>query len=393
MTTYYHGGYPGLVPGDTIQPAPPHVEDGCPICVARAEGRRYTVGEYRRWLMSQPNRQAALMVLKYLEGADDREPVDPPSKPNRVYITSHEGYARWYAARSRGDLYEVVPDSKIEESDEDQFSSWTCATATVKRVVERHVRLDRRDRRALMREWEKRDRRAAERKLAMRRAPRRIYAIGDIHGYVDALIALLGAINADGCDTTQDRLVFLGDYIDRGPDSAAVLAVVAAMVEEGYAIALRGNHEQMMVDAYAAGEGSWEYDSWWYQGGKETARSFSRTTERVPADIVKWVASLPLTVTIGRYDFVHAGFLSQPNHRVTTPDHDMLWIREPFLESDFDFGNVVVHGHTSVDAPVVRPNRIGIDTVLRTGYPTAVCLEEGQEPRFITWTSNAEVLS
>ena len=127
--TYFHGGFPGLEPGDRIEPAPPYVEDGCPICQARAEGRIFTVGEFREWMatIKHPDARRALEMVKDL---DPREPIDPPSKPNRVYITSHMDYARWYAARSRGDLYEV----------------------------ERGVRLDRRDRRRLMREWGKRDR-------------------------------------------------------------------------------------------------------------------------------------------------------------------------------------------------------------------------------------------
>lgn len=380
---YYHGGFPGMQPGDQIEPAPPHVVDGCPVCVARAEGRIYRVGEYRQWLATLPNQEGARLVLQQLEGADDREPVDPPSKPDRVYITSYHDYARWYAARSRGDLYEVQPDGNIEESDEDNFPSWTSGSATVTRVVERRVMLDRKDRRKLMREWDKRDRQRALLKTKVMDTPRRIYAIGDVHGHSNALFQMIMRMEADGLDTTTDKVVFLGDYVDRGSASHKVITQVRTMVDQFGAIALRGNHEQMMIDAHRAGPGSWEWDSWWHQGGRETAVSFSNAIQRVPSEVIDWAGSLPLTVTIGRYDFVHAGFLPQENHRTTTPDETMLWIREEFLESDYDFGNTVVHGHTPGPAPVVRPNRIGIDTLMVSGNLTAVCLEQGREPRFL----------
>lgn len=380
---YFHGGVPGLKPGDTIIPAPPHVEDGCPICVARAEGRMYTVGEYRQWLRQHPNRKGAMQVLEMLKDADHREPVDPPSKPNRVYITSHEAYARWYAARSRGDLYEVVPDGEIEESDEDNFPSWTCQGAIVARVISRNIRLDRRDRRALMREWDKRDR-DAKRKRESRTSYRRVYAIGDIHGYGQQLANLLEEIVNDGFDAKHDHLVFLGDYVDRGHQSGAVIDIVRRMVEVGNATALRGNHEQMMIDAYQAGRGTWQFDHWWYQGGKETAISFSTITHRVQEDVIEWADQLPYTVSIGKYQFVHAGFVPEDDYLTTTTKEQMLWIRDEFLDSDFDFGKIIVHGHTSAKLPVVKNNRIGIDTVMSSGLITAVRLEDNCDPRFIT---------
>src|SRR5690606_7982586 len=105
---------------------------------------------------------------------------------------------------------------------------------------------------------------------------RRVYAIGDIHGYGQQLANLLEGIVNDGFDSKQDHIVFLGDYIDRGHQSSAVIEIVRRMVDAGNATALRGNHEQMMVDAYAKGRGTWEFDNWWYQGGKETALSYSR---------------------------------------------------------------------------------------------------------------------
>jgi len=153
--TWYHGGISGMQIGDTLVPSPPHVEDGCPICVARAAGRVVTVGEYRAWLRRQG--PSALPVLKMLSDAPDDAPIDPPTGKRAIYFTTDLAYARWYAARSRGDLYEVRPVGAVERSREDAFPTWTAGTAVVSRVVERHVRLCRKDRREITRRWKKAD--------------------------------------------------------------------------------------------------------------------------------------------------------------------------------------------------------------------------------------------
>jgi hypothetical protein len=159
VTALYHGGVHGLAVGDLLVPSPPHQTDGCPICVARAEGRVLRVGEYRAWLAQFGER--ARPVLEQLAGADDSEPMDPPSAREAIYLTTDLEYARWYAARSQGDLYEAVAIGEAVRSTEDHFPSWTAETARVVRVLERRVRLDRRDRRALLRRWKKADDRAA----------------------------------------------------------------------------------------------------------------------------------------------------------------------------------------------------------------------------------------
>lgn len=160
----YHGGLAGLKVGDAVRPAPPHVVDGCPICVGRAEGRNVTVGEYREWLLAQGPKAAP--VLAYLEDAEDWQPMDPPSQRRAVYVTSDLAYARFYASRSQGDLYQVEPAGLfpgedrsvlLTPSEEDHFPTWTCTEAVVVAVVERGVRLVRRDRRALDRRWKKAD--------------------------------------------------------------------------------------------------------------------------------------------------------------------------------------------------------------------------------------------
>lgn len=170
--SFYHGGIPGLKVGDAVLPAPPHATDGCPICLARSEGRTYTIGEWREWmsglLPTLPAHKAATAraALAEIDGVPDAAPLDPATgRPDRVYLTSHLPYARWYAARSRGDLYQVRPIGQLERSPEDTWESWTAPSAVVVKVVECDVRLVRRDRRYLMREWTKRDR-LAERTAA-----------------------------------------------------------------------------------------------------------------------------------------------------------------------------------------------------------------------------------
>lgn len=162
---FYHGGIAGLSPGDFLVPSPPHVTDGCPICQARAEGRVMRVGEYRAWLL-QFNSPIALKALQQLATADDYEPIDPPSGREAVYITTDLDYARWYAARSIGDLYIVRPVGSTESSTEDSFPTWICDRAEILSVMERGVRLSRRDRRSLLRRWKKMDQLAGRKEAA-----------------------------------------------------------------------------------------------------------------------------------------------------------------------------------------------------------------------------------
>lgn len=153
---YYHGGFPGLKPGDAILPAPPHVFDGCPICLARRAGVVCTVGVFRAWAIAQGPK--ASHVVRMLRGVPDHEPIDPPSAENAVYVSTSQQYARFYASRSRGDLYEVVANGPLTPSAEDHFESFTTDSATVVRVLERRVRLTRRERRQMTRDWKKADR-------------------------------------------------------------------------------------------------------------------------------------------------------------------------------------------------------------------------------------------
>ena len=160
---YYHGGKAGLVPGDVLFPAPPHVEDGCPICVARASGDIPTVGMMRRMLRRRKSDPTARKILALLAGEPDSAPLDPPSAHAAVYVTTSPLYATWYAARSRGDLYIVDPIGELAPSTEDPFPTWRVASAVVLQAIRRDVRLVRRERREIERVWAKADRLAARR--------------------------------------------------------------------------------------------------------------------------------------------------------------------------------------------------------------------------------------
>lgn len=188
------------------------------------------------------------------------------------------------------------------------------------------------------------------------------YAVGDVHGCHDLLTALLEAIeqHAEG---RPRHLVFLGDYIDRGPDSAAVIATVRA--QQGRApdrvTCLMGNHESMLLTAAADPAAL----PWWLRnGGDATLSSLKVARPRdISDDILDWMRGLPTFHEDERRCYVHAG-LRPRVAREAQSDEDRLWIREPFLTTEWDFGKLVVHGHTPV--PTARPDlrrfRVNLDT-------------------------------
>jgi serine/threonine protein phosphatase 1 len=188
------------------------------------------------------------------------------------------------------------------------------------------------------------------------------YAVGDIHGRHDLLAALLDGIreHAGGEDF---KLVFLGDYIDRGPDSAAVVGAVRALQADrpDRVTCLMGNHEHMLLTVMAEPEAL----PWWIgNGGGTTLASFGADDPAgLPRELLDWLSRLPTFHEDGRRYFVHAGL--RPG--VPLPDQtdqDRLWIREPFLSADWDFGVHVVHGHTPLASttPDVRRHRTNLDT-------------------------------
>jgi serine/threonine protein phosphatase 1 len=183
------------------------------------------------------------------------------------------------------------------------------------------------------------------------------FAIGDVHGEMDKLAVLLDAI-VDRIEP-DDEIVFLGDYVDRGPDSRKVINRVMSLqtgAEFGYlCTALRGNHEQMMVMALHEPT---SYERWWLDnGGHETVESYLRHdgknawTESVPRAHWDWLETLPLYKATPEFIFVHAGFdpryeWSHPRQTIPEDEPPCVWIRSPFTDMDHDFGPRIVHGHT-----------------------------------------------
>jgi serine/threonine protein phosphatase 1 len=226
----------------------------------------------------------------------------------------------------------------------------------------------------------------------------RVYAIGDIHGRLDLLSRLHQMILEDAQGAALDAriLVYLGDYVDRGPESAGVIDLLSQQTLPGFsAIHLMGNHEDFMLrylDDNSSGSG------WFANGGVATMRSYGvdfdygellepdrlqdRLSRRVPSRHLEFLRGLPLSRVIGDYLFVHAGIRPGLAMELQSPT-DLLWIRGDFLNSALEHGKIVVHGHTITDHPDVRPNRIGIDTgAFATGRLTCLVLE-GDNRRFL----------
>ncbi|WP_020084638.1 metallophosphoesterase family protein [Hyphomicrobium zavarzinii] len=228
----------------------------------------------------------------------------------------------------------------------------------------------------------------------------RVYAIGDIHGCAHLLDRLHDQIEMDlqSRPPADVRLIYLGDYIDRGPDSAGVLERLSLPSPEGIGrVLLKGNHEDMLGSFLAdPNVGS----SWRQLGGLETLLSYridvnevlgrvgfgglaDELRKRMPPSHVRMLSELQTSVSFGDYFFCHAGV--RPGVSLERQDpRDLMWIRHEFLGSTQDFGKTVVHGHSPVERPDVRPNRIDIDTgAYATGHLTALVLE-GAERRFLT---------
>ena len=229
---------------------------------------------------------------------------------------------------------------------------------------------------------------------APRGKPRaRAYAIGDIHGRLDLLDRMLVAIAADARARPRLKtwIIFLGDLIDRGPDSAGVIErLIEYDPDFGQPVFLAGNHEEVLLRMLAGERGIMA--SWMKFGGRECATSYGIDPDalvkldedaaleilraRVPAAHRRFLDGFADTFRFGDYLFVHAGI--RPGVAVEEQDrHDLRWIRDPFLSDAKAHGFIVVHGHTIVDAVEERPNRIAIDTgAYHSGLLTAVAIEE-----------------
>ncbi|QWG23832.1 serine/threonine protein phosphatase [Bradyrhizobium sediminis] len=203
------------------------------------------------------------------------------------------------------------------------------------------------------------------------------FAIGDIHGCFDELESLVAA-----CDLLSEgknpRFVFVGDYVDRGPDTRKVIdfLMVSQHREPDRFICLRGNHEAMLIDAANKDRSDRDLMNWWANGGEQTLDSYGANDPgEIPADHLAWMKALPLTFSDRKRLYVHAGV--RPGVSVADQsEKDLLWIREPFLSCDDDYGALVVHGHTPTKSglPDLRSNRLNIDTGACFGRPLTAAL-------------------
>lgn len=222
---------------------------------------------------------------------------------------------------------------------------------------------------------------------------RRIYAIGDVHG-CDAQLAALHAIIAEDLASrpvADPLLIHIGDYVDRGPDTAAVVArLLRGRVVDGVpVINLMGNHEHTMLEALAGDRAA--ATDWLFQGGRPSLESYGIDPEGpregwsagVPGEHLDFLRGLSLHHRDGGYLFVHAGIRPGVALEAQAPE-DLLRIRQPFLYTEQDLGAVVVHGHTPVKAPDVRRNRIAIDTGAVFGGKLTCVVLEGETIGFLT---------
>ncbi len=225
----------------------------------------------------------------------------------------------------------------------------------------------------------------------------RIYAVGDIHGRLDLFEALVAAIEADDAAAAQveTTVILLGDLVDRGADSAGVIALARDWQRRRRVRILAGNHEEMFLRSFRSLE---MFRHFLRHGGRETVLSYgidraafaqaeleeaqAMMCAAVPAEDIAFLEGFEDMIAIGDYLFVHAGI----DPRVPIEEqkvHDLRWIREPYLSHAEQYGQVVVHGHTISDAPEDCGNRIGIDTgAFMTGRLTALVLE-GTARRYI----------
>jgi serine/threonine protein phosphatase 1 len=222
----------------------------------------------------------------------------------------------------------------------------------------------------------------------------RIYAVGDIHGRADLVSDLFTRIDAHHAAHPIRKPVqlFLGDYIDRGPDSREVLDLLVARARSTPAVFLKGNHEKYFIDFLSDPS---VLDHWQRLGGLETLLSYglipsinptaamqtqlsAALDRKLPESHREFFRNLQLSFTCGDFFFVHAGV--RPGIPLSKQrEEDLLWIRYDFLLHEERHEKVIVHGHTPVTRPEVHTNRINIDTgAYATGQLTCLVLEESR---------------
>ncbi|WP_407491934.1 metallophosphoesterase family protein [Pseudooceanicola sp. MF1-13] len=224
-----------------------------------------------------------------------------------------------------------------------------------------------------------------------------LYVIPDIHGHADQLDRVLTHIEADGGNDA--RIIFLGDYVDRGPDSRSVLDRLIAGRDAGRDWRfLRGNHDRMMqwfMEPVPRWDPHWMVGMHWFHpriGGVETMGSYGVTADdtrrfkevhadaikAVPAAHVHFLNNLENLIHLDGLLFVHAGI--RPGVPLADQtEEDLIWIREPFLSDDRDHPTLVVHGHTALEQATHFGNRIDLDGGAAYGRPLVAAVFEGRD--------------
>lgn len=219
----------------------------------------------------------------------------------------------------------------------------------------------------------------------------RVFAVGDIHGRIDLLRQAMERVDADLRDRPAARSlrIFLGDYIDRGPNSRAVIDELIAIGQRHEAVFIKGNHETL-VGEFLRDPAT--LPAWRTLGGLETLASYGvvspltpnaaqqievaqKFRQALPRSHDDFLGQLRNCFSLDDMFFVHAGV--RPGVPLPSQaERDLIWIRDDFLQHRGSFGKLIVHGHTPVQTPEVHPNRINIDTgAYATGQLTCLWIE------------------
>jgi serine/threonine protein phosphatase 1 len=219
----------------------------------------------------------------------------------------------------------------------------------------------------------------------------RIYAIGDVHGRLDLLREMLARIREEiRRDAPDDwRILHVGDYVDRGPDSKGVIEfLLEAIRADSRHIALAGNHDVGLLEFLADPNAESLFAG---HGGRQTARSYgldvdfssqalaraagAKLAAAMPREHVGFLSTLPRSIFFGDFFFCHAGVRPGVPLDRQSPE-DLIWIRKPFLDSPLLHEKVIVHGHTPSNEPEIMPNRVNVDTgAFATGVLTALSID------------------
>jgi serine/threonine protein phosphatase 1 len=238
-----------------------------------------------------------------------------------------------------------------------------------------------------------------------------IVAIGDIHAQYDKLSNLMAKLKfiskfPESINFNTTPFIFLGDVVDGGPDTKEVINQLMQWEQQyPHWVFLYGNHEDMLLDAICRGSRVYgNFYQWYNRGGAETVQSYSRDSDLglnerlrytdlelarhvIPQSHLAWLNNRPYYFETEHFFFVHAG-VRPGDHPALTPPSDMIWLRDEFIYSPYDWGKKIIYGHTYSPEPVVRPNKIGVDTMTHSqGDLTAVILDETR-PEWYTFVQS-----